>query len=1483
MNLSKTRNEIRQITQNTKDTSRYTQKDKLLENSLREEVSDEEGDEDSLLNAIALPTESVTENVPYPENILTTLPPTPPSDPLDRIQVTETLIQNDTLINGSNEIDVDTTTLSSDLHVNESGGFSKQNEINNSIEGKAPRPFSRPSLARTKEPIFYESTLIQSESTHKSIRTRPTVKFTTESNIFDNEVESTTRGQYTYRPGYRGTARFRTTSIKSGQYDRAEEDLKSSKFQPVEKNRLRSFNLDESSGPETSSIREVTRRRLTAREKTLTTISASTDEQKNSTSKRRLTTRPAFASTNTETYHEDEEVTTEQRIVEAKNYFNLAAGERPDRIRFELAVGKKIDFGAKASAKSNSESDSSKVKVLTGPLDKSPLLSGRALHRKGHVEEIPLSNLQTTEAVTIQSFSDKLNFNDIPLNKSDIERFVADEDLRTDFPTEATTRRRLRPSIKGFAQRVNDSEINSQVLETTTTERIKLRQNTQNTATSVPLSRFIKSKTRFPLRSKVETVEPKEDLTSLRTRPLAFQNRFSQKITTESTFDVDEKVSSQSQSTRLRNRLTKSDTDENVNGKSTENDNQKEDSKLSSTENRRPTVFRTTTNNKITNSEVNQKLDDSSTEESTTSPVRFRPIKGKFLQRARFDEVEIEDVNDLQTQAPFDETTLGFFNLLSNSRFAAASSNSVEDFESFSLVTALPDKVEISDSENELTTESNDENGDDENETTLNSLIDTTSTYRTVVVRKRPIKKIDVVATRQTITESNGEDTTKKTDSTDGGKMEIEKVLENFEDSTKESVEKPLAKLKATTEAPVSQAVPIRITKKRILFTRPKQSRLSETNEDIEENLNNENIKEYQKSHSETETLENGRDFENDEEKPVTVALRSRPTRKILTRVRVNNESQVSKEDSLDVSVLPRTTRKRIVFTRPKQNLPHTEEGDENVLESSSIASVEQAKTNDFTTRRKAYKTRPAIEIKQDYIDETPNVKSTSTRTRVFKRPVLDAAEPKQGVGEFELKNDNESSTPRSNSRFGSDRQRKILKIKKLINEEQEDIEVEATPSPKKRVYKVLRTKTSKSPAERFSSDGLVLEPDDESQDVNHDENNPRFESEYHKDNSEGTLEDQSAKPVLKFPTRPNSANRIVTIKRRPAFNLNSRSSTIQPTSSKFSSATKSRQVTIKRKFKPTVGSIDSTIDDIEPEKRIALGERNKKIFSKGYRKSLSTVQPPNITLTDTETTEPEDVADTTDIPHDINNENILQKDTSAKPRFSLNQKRFTTTTIRPTTLHHVFAIDVDEEENASKSKMMIKENNADEVIKKLQKLIEINRIVEIYSKEEKHKLLKNKKLKSIKQSDLTVERPPSVNKFSEISRETIIKLVKRNETLSTTQQPAVNQTRSAKSFVFAETIFSELESSTISLEGLFDREKKSNDEEIPLTETPVTETTNLNVNSTSVLRPESNETNPIIISLKSLDKVILKKVSPEKVETSVTGTSQDTTIADDN
>jgi hypothetical protein len=1584
----------------------------LIQSNIQENIqikdTEKQGNSNSLddddSNLIAVPTEPVTENVPFPENIYTTATPvtTPPS-----AQVTKRLIRteslNDAFDNDSN--DVEETTL-----IN---GLSKQND--ESLNSIAPRPFSRPSVTRTRAPIS-SSVNTRQTTTSGTTRRRPSqFRSTTETNSVDNEVEETTsRPLYSYPPGYRGTARFRATSSKSGQYDRDEDGLILGNYRPYDDNRLRSLNLNQRSEYESTerTVQETTERtRLSiSRTQPSTTRSqaSSTRRQVSTTRTQPFTTRSAsksrlFGST-TEASENEDEITTEQgKDVEAKYRFNLSQGNRPDKIRFELAVGRKIDFGyTPAANKLNKSSDPSKVTVITGPLNKSPL-SNRD-YTKGNVEEIPLV---VTEAVTVSSFSSKLNLDQIPLNKSDIESFVRDEDLRTDLPIDETTtpKLRLKPSKIGFfkkpqgekSEETGDLTTTEATAEENSSSRSPLRptstgfvQKNQNKSiesevkiedeSSTSRFKLRAGQTRFPARSTVDTSEASEapeSLTSSRARPFAFQNRFTQKTNEtalENTNDLDStttrtRPSTSSSSFRGRQSRLNTSTKAPQNSQALEDDD--EESLLDTTTGRtRPSAFQnrftrprpstkatddsnnddddensgessidtTTGKTKLQSAFQNRfsrpKQSDSSTSNESTTTVKSR-LQSNFQNRFTRPKTTSSKADSNSEESSIDATT-GKTRLQSalQNRFTRPKTTTTQSDDASSEESSIdsttgrirPAAFQSRLSRPRLSTQTADDSNTEESttsrlrvrpsptrfgqraktdvkiedvndlatESSLDQVEITKSRYQPKEKNQLAIRPNNDLEALDSVTERNIEDEENENeiDFTTVSSFESN-ILSNDDDDEEneedneisETTIEPLIDTTSTTrKTVVIRKRPV----KKIDLVATRQT-ITEATEEVTEN---EDEEDEVKSSTETATS------------PLivskTASTRTRPTRRLV------NIRKLATDDQASSVAQPNPTRKRIVFTRrkpapvvdesPEDEIQISESPEKPVTNENAEESSEKPIENVTRRRVKVFRTRATTTEKAVDDEATTKKRISSTRTRIYKRPIKTADQEIES--EVTPEEDKETSAaPRA--RFGP---RKIVKVnKKLVEESSSSVqsEIENTSSsqgPKfsRPVYKILRTKTPKFLVDRpLTDDSSLIKTDDENQEIENEQEvseEPENIQETEDEETQDELSEEpesSARPLLKYPTRPNSANRVVTIKRRPAFSLNARSTTIHPAStsrfSKESVPTRAKQVTIRRKYKPTSSSADSTVevDEIEPEKRLKLEAKKKALFAKGYRKSLSTTLAPNITpLTDTETPENDDVVDTTEIPLETNDENILQS-TPTKPRFSLS--RFTTTTTtRPTTLHHVFAIDVDET-GEKINKTIIKENNADEVIKKLQKLIEINRIVEVYSKEERGKLLKNKKWKSVKISELTVEKPPSNSKFGEISRETIIKLVKINTT-TTTERPVYNHTREPKNVAFAETVFGQLESSTISLEGLFDREKKSN-EDFP-EDTKVSQTADVLRAPAPLLRPESNETNPIIISLKSLDQVILSKVQRldnERENETTENPSEDTTLVDDN
>ncbi|XP_055596596.1 mucin-5AC-like isoform X2 [Uranotaenia lowii] len=139
----------------------------------------------------------------------------------------------------------------------------------------------------------------------------------------------------------------------------------------------------------------------------------------------------------------------------------------------------------------------------------------------------------------------------------------------------------------------------------------------------------------------------------------------------------------------------------------------------------------------------------------------------------------------------------------------------------------------------------------------------------------------------------------------------------------------------------------------------------------------------------------------------------------------------------------------------------------------------------------------------------------------------------------------------------------------------------------------------------------------------------------------------------------------------------------------------------------------------------------------------------------------------------DIDDVNVLQ-----------DRSRTSTTTVRPTTLYHVFSIDKESESMPSSTEIYRTEEQEIELpsTNKTDKLVEIHRVVEIYTK-----------------NTSNPDEIPTMQKLGEINRKIIIRLVEpKNKT------DVEDKEKKSRTLVFADNIFN-VETSTIPLEGLFD------------------------------------------------------------------------------
>jgi len=979
-------------------------------------------------------------------------------------------------------------------------------------------------------------------------------------------------------------------------------------------------------------------------------------EEKRTTRRRPTVTRSRIASTTTE---ENEETSTESRILEAKNRFSLDGNERPDRIRFELSAGGKINFPEIINKKAHVENNS-KIKVITGPLSKSPIgFSGREF-KKGHVEEIPIQT--SPETVTIQNFSDKLDLNEIPLNKSDIESFVPDSDLRTEgsIIEETTFRKWQRPSKIGVKNQIEEGSSTAE-------------NNNENESTT--------RRTYFNLN-----------------RP-TLKIRGRSKITETSTEEIQETG---------------------VQKKSQYNVNQQKNRFLSRTTQR-------------------QEIDSTTARYLTKIKVSDLPIRNSL---------KIADSENSETQDAPEESTL-------RSIIEAYQEDTTIDLDVLDMITEKPSDNEY---ENDVTTLQNSDNEVTENsapETTLRTV-----PAKRITIRKRPAKRIDFLAPRQTITEP-AKDSTSIPEFESTSSLSVKTENDDYETEIETASEKisEILTLETTSKKPT----------RRVFVTRKR-------------------FKENRNSFLETKKYQ-----ENEE------------------------NSEIEKQ-----STTPKTTRKRILTIRTKTGVIRSpvEVGIIEPTESSTEATIEEKpKIDDTDIIRKKIKVYRSRSTTETVTEGSSTHKPIVTRTRVFKRPVTKQTEtPEIHIGvEEEIST---SEKPRYSQR------RKVIKVTRrpitevaTTEEEKEDQKlIESTTLTNQKTIK--RIKTPRVIVDKpIEEDQLVIKTDEENQKIEQIEAKieDKIEESIIPIENQEVASEEPSHPILKYPTRPGGKVGV-TIRKRPPFIQGSRTTTIHPASTRFAkegelnvTPTRSR-IGGRRTFRPGTRNSESVVEESFQENKPSFGKGTKKFFTKSYRKTSTTttispdITPHNIDI-ETETNEYDGVNDTTDNPEINTNNDILQ---NGKPRFTIS--RFTTsTTSKPTTLHHVFAIDIEEEDMNKLKNADLPENQADEVIKKLQKLIEINRIVEVYSKEDKLKVLKNKKLKSIKAGELTLERPPALDKFGEITRQVIIKLsVKPNTTASlnvSTENP--NDNRSPKNIMFSETVFGTAETSTISLEGLFDLEQK--------------------------------------------------------------------------
>ena len=1492
----------------------------------------------------------------------------------------------------------DVTATERPLLSNSGIAFGNSNKLSNDITQStvfAPRPFARGSTTKRAETQETSTRRNVGKVSSSSLRTRTTTKsnriYSTESPIDDEEDEvSIDRSKFRYdivqRLGAnRGNNRYRRPTTKLPRKDNASLNSPGSRRefdsttasssgeeQLINENRLRSLNFNNRLQNTQLFTRRTTSEPLTNG----VTVSNSGDS----------------------------------KIIEPSAQ-NIRIGDdgRPDRLRFSLSVGKKLDFGVATKGpqskndvdEKRSKSDKPIIRIQTGPLTKSPL------HKQGNVEELPLLRASTEsaegidKAVNITSHSDKLNFNQIPLSQIDLDsfqklpvdvdaneineldsttnwqeettisigEFLAEDQVLETTPASVTLRRR--PSIISRpTQPIRTTEDIAQTLDLKirpqSTRPSRFRAETELEEQNADNVDTIKSNFRPRVRPEINRAQQPTENSRVQ-RPSKFRSR------TQSPNEEDKIVEESPTQARTRPTLSRGryqSTTENS------NDLTNEDQSSSTRGRIRPNLLRTR-NQYTTPSSSAESLDEDA-QSKTTIRSRVRPS----LFRNRF-EASTPSSSDESTDAD-DQDDVESSTTQTRTRPSLYRSRQESTVDSSAEVTTIDDKLDIettsaaprafkprlrpslkgNKAREQTLTDSTKDSGEED-------FLDASreSTENKVRVnkpqRKEPPTRVNYLNRFKVTVSSNEEE-----------EIEVITGSPNLDENENEGGEttEEIPSSSVSTESPLKRVRPLIV----VPGSRPNQFKTTESSDNGKTRFPTRKSYASKDRFTISDDEETAVSSQNDLSPPPNrFSFSRRPiSRSRFTTLKPTSEAALnnfSLEGQDEDSIVSETTE-RIQYTFPtKQGISKSAEDDENTSEiSSSSTRPLNRKRLKFVKKRLPDKVEEAT---PESINSTPNENPINRRTKVFRRPISSSVTPA------------ESSTASSDSSSPATLQRRVVvrRLNKTTIPEETVTRSNSDPllqtstvsslsdAIRRRPYRIIKTLkknstlTTEDPSSTSSTEGTALtrknysrylipsrsplnsllkketpkpaneqsvEPANEDnfdssengsdEDQNeHDENEDNEESndnqnenqdENSQEGSDEELEEESPKPLAKYPTRPSISTKRVTIRRRlPA--LTGRTSTIHPASTRFVSKTLlttkySKTRVTRRKYNPSRQTTEKTetIDLLEGFDKDARLVKNKNIF-KNNRKTTTTaatVAPIN-TFTPIQQDTDNSLFTTTEITDDdhtkiidLENSDVLQEDEKSK----------FTTTVKPTTLHHKFAIVQDSDDKKNENGKP--ESSAEEIIHKLEKLVEINRIVEIYSKEEKRRLLKNKKFKKYNATDLVLEQSPTLGKFGEVSRLTLVKLVKPENI--TTERTTTVDSRTPRNLVFAETVFA-VESSTIPLEGLFDKDKKtdsaysansldSSDESTETTD-EVPETTTYSpfenypktFNKTSVvraisplLRPESNETDPLVISIANLDQVILSKVrdeadrkaaqsKPSKSENSVI-TSQDGVLA---
>lgn len=675
-----------------------------------------------------------------------------------------------------------------------------------------------------------------------------------------------------------------------------------------------------------------------------------------------------------------------------------------------------------------------------------------------------------------------------------------------------------------------------------------------------------------------------------------------------------------------------------------------------------------------------------------------------------------------------------------------------------------------------------------------------------------------------------------------------------------------------------------------------------------------------------------------------TTISESFTTEAIPTTIIEKDEKEITQKD-IETTILPVTTTteapssprsrriKKIRLTRPTKT--------------TSVDADTKNNEDAITTRRRLAATRSRTSTEASsttFASTTPSPRLTQSRSRsrgtikrlVKKRPVtttkttpyeedkeelyedvdldinIDNNIQKQSTGRFS----DPQEVSRPTRRFQVTRERNDLVSRNEVQEDKEKVEIRRpvyatrTPITRPRVVPSRTTETPVSEEQVEENHDAAEEPD-----VSNESDGILDDDDFTVSNKEILSSIGISRPTL--PQRPAPSQRPslrpvsrFSVRPRPAADLSESQRTTETSDNKSSQedrrSSSRRPASYRQKSnRPSFGRTQSSTTET-PAQPLATRSKNANIFQrtrvrnypgrfkaqsdekKETENEIETITIPSLTQ---ETKSDDDDTFTTLIDEIGNRFTITDgKLTTLRGKRPFETTRIesaSTTTPRTTTLMHVFAVDDDD---LTTPKPTDPSEQAEEISKRLEKLVEINVIEEINTRTEKHKYNKKANQRS-NSSEIFLEKLPTNHKVGEISRLAVIKLMH-----GTTESDEIKKAR----ILSSDAIF-KVETSTIPLERLFELEREAKEirETVPSTTvvpraeetiTPaylVTNTEESDPKTTlkdstpgstvttttekpatipsllSLLRPDDKD--PLVISIANLDKVTLQKVEPSQ------------------